>query len=254
MKRQADCRFHSNLWVILLCPNNSPSIQVNSIWVTDALLDRSDAPRKTLDMVRTALICLAGSAALMTSDTARAQSPDTPAGPAMAQALRAADAERWADAAGRAAKIKDPVAVKIAEWMRLKTPNSGATFDEIAAFLDANPDWPRRSRLVRRAEEALGPAMPNEKILAWFAASPAVSPDGAFQHARALEAVGRVEEAAQVVRNAWSGMAMGNKQADAFRRRFRQYIGRDDDIARLDRLLWEREVRDCATCRRNTAH
>lgn len=179
----------------------------------------------------------------MTSETARAQSPDAPAGPAMAQALRAADAGRWADAAGRAAKISDPVAAKIVEWMRFKTLDSGATFDEIAAFLDANPDWPHRSRLVRRAEEALGPAISKEKTLAWFAASPAVSPDGAFQHARALEAVGRVEEAAQVVRKAWSGMEMGNKQADDFRRRFRQYIGRDDDIARLDRLLWEREVR-----------
>ncbi|MEM9683770.1 MAG: lytic transglycosylase domain-containing protein, partial [Pseudomonadota bacterium] len=115
--------------------------------------------------------------------------------------------------------------------------------DEIAAFLEANPTWPHRDRLVRRAEEALGPDMPNEKILSWFATSPALSPDGAFQHARVLEAVGRVEEAAQVVRNAWSGMEMGNKQSDDFRRRFRRYIGSDDDIARLDRLLWEREVR-----------
>jgi soluble lytic murein transglycosylase len=37
-------------------------------------------------------------------------------------------------------------------------------------------------------------------------------------------------------------MDMGDGQAEDFRRRFQKYIRRQDDIARLDRLLWERQT------------
>ena len=156
----------------------------------------------------------------------------------VSETLSAADAERWTDAAALAKQQSDPIVAKIVEWMRLGTANSGATFDEIETFLAANPGWPNADRLRRRAEEAMGPALPDERILAWFARSQPASPDGAFHLARGLEARSRTEEAATVVRRAWAEMDMGDGQADDFRRRFQKYIRQQDDIARLERMLW----------------
>lgn len=159
------------------------------------------------------------------------------------KALKAAEANRWSDAQTFAGKSKTPVVAKLVDWMRLTDADSGAGFEEVTAFLLSNPDWPYQDRLRRRAEEAMGPDIADDRIRAWFAKMPAISPDGAFHHARVLEAAGRLEDAARVVQDAWTTMEMGNKQADDFRKRFRKYIREADDIARLERLLWKREVR-----------
>jgi soluble lytic murein transglycosylase len=173
-----------------------------------------------------------------------AQSLSRDARTAVLKALGAADANRWPDAVSLARRSGLPVAPKIIEWMRLTDENGGGSFEEVTAFIAANPDWPHQDRLRRRAEEAMGPEIANDKILAWFARNPAVSADGAFHHARVLEATGRLEDAARFVRESWRAMEMGRKQAEDFRRRFRKYIRDEDDVARLDRLLWLREVGD----------
>jgi len=173
-----------------------------------------------------------------------AQSPGWDARATMLKALEAADANRWPEAIALARKSKLPIAPKIIEWMRLTDENGGGGFDEVTAFILANPDWPGQVRLRRRAEEAMGPDVANDKLLAWFDRMPAVSPDGAFHHARVLEAAGRLEDAARIVSKAWTAMEMGSSQADDFRRRFHKYIREEDDVARLDRLLWQRDVRD----------
>lgn len=197
------------------------------------------------------LACLLASILVSGIAPADAQKASKEARAKVAQTLSAADAERWPDAAALAKQQPDPIVAKVVEWMRLGAANSGATFDEIEAFLAANHGWPNADRLRRRAEEGMGPALPDERILAWFARSRPASPDGAFHLARVLEARSRGEEAAKVVRHAWAEMDMGDGQADDFRRRYQKYIRQQDDIARLERMLWKREA---APARRQLRH
>jgi len=186
---------------------------------------------------------LAGALSLaLAAGPAAAQALSKSARAKLTQTLAAADADRWTDAAALAKQTSDPVFAKLIDWMRLGAAKSGASFDEVDAFLAANPDWPGADKLQRRAEEAIGPAMADERILAWFAARPPVSPDGAFQLARVLEAKGRVDEAAALVQRTWRELELGDGQADDFRRRFHNYIRPEDDIARLERLLWQRKT------------
>ncbi len=189
------------------------------------------------------LTCLVAGLIALAAGPAQGQLRSKDARAKFAQALSAADDERWSDAITLAAQTNDPVAAKYIAWLRLGAADSGATFDEIAAFLAANPEWPDHIRLRRRAEEAMGPDIPDDRILDWFAHAPPVSPDGAFQYARVLEAKGRIEDAAKVVQRAWTKMPIGLDQSDDFRRRFHQYLRPDDDIARLERLLWNGDVR-----------
>ena len=159
------------------------------------------------------------------------------------KAFKEAERDRWTQVKRLRRSGGNALADKLLTWTILRAEKSGAGFDEISAFIAANGDWPNQKRLRRRAEEAMGPEIPTETLLRWFQRYPPVSPDGAFHHARVLEASGRVQEAARVVRDAWIGMDMGRKQADDFRKRFHKYISGEDDIARLDTLLWKRKVR-----------
>ena len=53
-----------------------------------------------------------------------------------------------------AASAPDPVAGKLAVWLRAQLPNA-ASAGEIDAFLRANPDWPGRGVLNQRLQQAL---------------------------------------------------------------------------------------------------
>ena len=75
-------------------------------------------------------------------------------GAAEMTALRAAYAEsdrgNWPTATRHLSQVSDPVAIKLVTWSRLISDNSTATFAEIVAFTDANPDWPRGCASRRR--------------------------------------------------------------------------------------------------------
>lgn len=116
-------------------------------------------------------------------EDARSPNGETPAEaqsaspqPALPEADLAVLKEAVADyRAGRTTKadaaiggIQQPDARRLAEWVALR--HTLMPFDRIRQFLDANPDWPGRDALMRRAEEALLREGPDAKrVLAFFA-------------------------------------------------------------------------------------
>ena len=51
--------------------------------------------------------------------------------------------------------VSDPLAQKLIEWAILRSDESAAGFDRLAAFVSANPSWPNATMLRRRTESAL---------------------------------------------------------------------------------------------------
>jgi soluble lytic murein transglycosylase len=159
------------------------------------------------------------------------------------KAFAAADAKRWPAVKLLAQQAKDPALRRLLQWLRLHTPGSAAAFPEIAAFMEAHPTWPRQRWLRRRAEEALGPDTDDQAARDWLTRYPPISGDGSFQFARVLLAAGEIETARTLIREAWIEMPMESVQVRDFHRRFAEHIRRADHIARLERLLWDRQVR-----------
>jgi soluble lytic murein transglycosylase len=62
---------------------------------------------------------------------------------------------QWTSAQQRADGIGDPVASKLITWFVLTNARSRPALGELAAFIDANPKWPRRDYLLVRAENIL---------------------------------------------------------------------------------------------------
>ena len=70
-------------------------------------------------------------------------------------AFTASDTGRRGLAVSLAAKGHDPLPAKILRWLDMTRPGTHASFAELAAFIEANPNWPLRGSILRRAEESL---------------------------------------------------------------------------------------------------
>jgi soluble lytic murein transglycosylase len=155
------------------------------------------------------------------------------------KAMQEAAAGRF-DAARRvAAQAKEPLVAELVRWLWLQTSNSGASFEEIAAFIETKPDWPARESMLRRAEESLDGSVGDSRILSWFEAHPPLTGLGLLRQGEALARQGREAEAFAVLRRAWIEGNLALKDEKALWSEFGQRFAAADNAARVDRLLWD---------------
>jgi soluble lytic murein transglycosylase len=145
----------------------------------------------------------------------------------------------WALAGAK--KAHNRLLAKVLAWQYYVTPSSGADFDEIIAFIRANPEWPQQATLSRRAEEAITAATPKSAILEWFDQHPPQTVDGATAYAKALIDQGRIDPATELVRKFWVSGNFGQVQERQFLNNFEDFLRDEDELARLDRLLWDHQ-------------
>ena len=142
----------------------------------------------------------------------------------------------WALAATH--KAHNKLLAKVLEWQYYVTPGSGAEFGEITGFMRVNPDWPQQATLQRRAEEAITANTPKTVMLDWFDQHAPTSVDGAMGYAKALLEQGRADEARELIRKFWVSGNFGQVQERLFLNSFEEFLRDEDDILRLDRLMW----------------
>jgi soluble lytic murein transglycosylase len=155
------------------------------------------------------------------------------------QALQLADQDKWPQARQMAESSGNKLAFKLIRWLDAARPNSGATFREITTLLGECPDWPNRSLVMRRAEEAITLTTPADQILSWFDVNKPVSADGGMAYGGALLAAGRTEEGQKLLRETWVNKDFGVLQERAFLAKYRELLTNEDHLARMKRLIWE---------------
>ncbi|MGE0095226.1 MAG: lytic transglycosylase domain-containing protein [Alphaproteobacteria bacterium] len=158
---------------------------------------------------------------------------------AIRAALAAADKSDWAQAQQRAAQSGVPLAVKLVDWMEMRRMGARQPFDQIAAFIAANPNWPSQEALKRRAEEAMDGATPDPVARAWFQGDGPRTPDGAAHYALVLLAAGNKAEAEKIARQAWVNFTFQPGAEQDFYNKFSTLLRPEDNAARLDRLVWD---------------
>ena len=151
-------------------------------------------------------------------------------------AIKAVGAANLAKGVDIAAKIRDPVALKLFDWYRLRSGYGEP--QEYAAFLEQNPAWPDRALLVQRKEEALftqgGTA---STIRAHFKNGVARTGVGWAALASALLAEGNTEEAAKLAARAWRDLGIPASLETGFLERFGKLLTPADHKWRLDKLI-----------------
>jgi soluble lytic murein transglycosylase len=160
---------------------------------------------------------------------------------AIAKAFNAAKNESWSEAFKYAERADDPLTVKIIEWLRYQKANPKLKFSQIAGFIEANPTWPRMSRLRRSAEAVVGAEENAATIIDWFGRYPPLSGAGALAHLDALVELGQLADARALVPRYWKDLNYTRDQDKAFQRKYGKQLANADHIERLDRLIWDQK-------------
>lgn len=159
------------------------------------------------------------------------------------RAFKAVEANDWVRARLLSRRADDPLLAKAIQWLDLRRPGTTARFPEIAAFIDANPDWPEQTVLRRRAEEAMNDSIADETIIAWLGAHPPLTTAGMVRLGEAYLRTGAANLGADITRRAWIEGNFGHREERYFLARHRKLLQPQDHEARLDRLLWDNQRR-----------
>src|SRR3954470_10228427 len=118
-----------------------------------------------------------------------------------ANPMAAIRASRWADAQAEASRFADPVPQKLVLYWRLRAPGA-ATAEEIAAFMQRNPDWPAQAALEHRRQEAIASDPDDAAVLAQCSPAPGL-PAPLLACAEPPANAGRTANATALARRAW---------------------------------------------------
>jgi soluble lytic murein transglycosylase len=170
---------------------------------------------------------------------------DAPAGTAPAGATKAGAedvgalmrAQRWPAAAAAAARLADPLALRLVTYYRILTPHA-ASLPEIDAFRAANPDWPQPATIERRREEALLAEQDDAAVLQSCAEDAPAGGAALARCASAMANAGQPGPAADTARAAWVAGPSNPAWESAFMRRWSDTIQAADTWRRFDRLAW----------------
>lgn len=155
-------------------------------------------------------------------------------------AFQAAKKNNWSSAHRLADKAKDPLPAKALRWLYYRRAGNRAKFSEIEAFLERNPTWPSRDRLIRRAEEAMEISrVKDPAALKWFTLHRPLSGPGQMRLAEAMLRNGMDEDGQQWLRYAWINNVFARRESRSIYRRHRRRLSQADHMARLDHMLWK---------------
>lgn len=156
----------------------------------------------------------------------------------MRAAVAAADKGKWSEAYADLAPVKDPLPLKILRWLDYTRGPANASFAEISQFIADNRSWPKQKLLRRAAERALAD-VPDAVAATWLKQYPPLSFAGKVRLGETMIDAGDVAVGTSALRAAWIDCDFGPADEKGFLARHGTAIRESDDIARLDRLLWD---------------
>jgi soluble lytic murein transglycosylase len=164
----------------------------------------------------------------------------------LGQALALVDQGKTADARALAKQAKDPLVGDLVVFFDISRKEALPTFVEVAGFLAAHPDWPRRATLELKAEAFFPAGMAPSDVAGWFAEHPAQTGLGALLEVAALMALGRNDVARAKAVALWRTLPLTDAQETDFRARYGTWLTPEDHRARLSALL-DRGLSDAAS-------
>ncbi|MBK1670819.1 hypothetical protein CKO28_22640 [Rhodovibrio sodomensis] len=175
-----------------------------------------------------------GAAAPALADLRDIPRPPDPAGAALDAAGDGdlAAARRLADRAPEGAFLD-----KLVRWRWLTAPASRPPFAALQDFLETNPNWPRRSALVRKAEDALPEWWTAQRRIDWYNAHPPHGSEAKVDRLLALAELGARAQMAKDLETLWRTEPLSARGESRLRARLGHLIDRADEQARLTNMM-----------------
>lgn len=154
-------------------------------------------------------------------------------------ALAAVEDNKVLDALAFRAAMKNPVDKAILTWRLIRTGDPLIPYSMISEFRSQHPDFPMRTTMKRRAEEALArQKIGSSMVLSIYGNADPVSIRGIIQKSEALLAAGRKNEAAKLVRNLWRTSRLSRSYENQIKSKFKSVLRKSDHKWRAEMLLY----------------
>jgi len=159
------------------------------------------------------------------------------------EGLQAVDRSDWFEVRQAESQIRDTTARDILTWYRARR-DWRMSFDEMDRALTRLGGWPEITEIRSRAEEVMELSTLDARArVAWFENhGGARSGAGHIIYARALESLGRDDEAMVEVRKAWHGRTLTKEMSQRTYSRYKNKLTQNDHRKRVDFLLWTRQT------------
>lgn len=161
---------------------------------------------------------------------------------ALTKAFAAQDQKDWAGAKSLVEK-RAPIVRDLAQWRFVSTAGSGATFNDIDAFLSAHANWPGRGAITQRGEEALlAENLIETKGATWFNAHAPRTSGGCLAFATFEFTHERKESGLNEIRPCWLTLVLNMPDYKAWVALSGASLADSDHLSRADTALWNRNV------------
>jgi soluble lytic murein transglycosylase len=198
--------------------------------------------RRKVDVMAKALSAALLVLTLTTNACAAEPQADAADPAALTKAFAAQDAKDWAGAKALVEK-RTAVVRDLVQWRFVSTSGSGATFDDIDAFLSAHANWPGRSAIAQRGEEALlAENLIETKGAAWFKAHAPRSSGGCLAYAKFEFSHERQESGLNEIRRCWLTLVLNMPDYKEWVTLSGASLADTDHLSRADTALWNRNV------------
>ncbi len=151
-------------------------------------------------------------------------------------------AKRFSEAESKTNRITNSIAKSLGEWMYFMAQDPSVSLTKADRFLDFHSDWPAASRIQGYVEGRISKNAPADEVLAFFETRDPVTGDGKIQLARALFSKGEKEAGEIHLRDAWVNNNFTIAKERAILSSYDNRLTKEDHAARVDRLLWARQV------------
>ena len=148
------------------------------------------------------------------------------------QAQKAVDEDRFVDALIVRSELKDPIAIKLVDWLVLR--KGEGSIEAYRQFLDANPAWPNRWLLIEHLEEKLLKLDNPEVTIAAFKSIVPETAVGKVALALALAKSGRQDEARKLASETWRKSEISSSKEADLKTRLGDLIDDKDIAARAE--------------------
>jgi soluble lytic murein transglycosylase len=149
---------------------------------------------------------------------------------------------QYSAARALAAEMTVETARSLAEWYYFDAEDPLVAIADADLFLDAHPEWPSALKIQTHVEKRLLWTTSPALILDFFKSRDPVTGEGKVQLARAQLATGSADAAALRIKDAWIKNNFVLTDEQRLLANYGGYLSQDDHAARVDRLLWSREV------------
>ena len=154
------------------------------------------------------------------------------------KALIALDRGKYSKALAISKIINDQSAREIIKWITYTDPYSFPSFFNISNFINSHRDWPRQSSLLSTADRALAAKKNDTPVLEWYRWQDPVSKQGRLRLAEALLREGNKDRAKIFISKSWLLDHYSRKDLLITEKKYREFLTKDNHLARLDQLLW----------------